>query len=59
MGDQGQVLGRLGPRHRQLRGAGVAFREHFPHPGALGRQRRFQRVDVFRQGGKIGVHDRK
>ncbi|MNC90316.1 hypothetical protein D3C83_63990 [compost metagenome] len=58
MGDQGQVLGRLGPCHRQLRGAGVAFSEHFPHPGTLDRQRRFQRVDVVRQGGKIGVHDR-
>ena len=58
MGDQGQVLGRLGPRHRQFRGTGVAFRDRFPHPGVLDRQRRFQRVNVVRQGGKIGVHDR-
>jgi hypothetical protein len=58
MGDQGQVFGRLGPRHRQFRGTSVAFGDHFPHPGALDRQRRFQRVDVVRQGCKIGVHDK-
>lgn len=59
MGDQGQVFGRLGPRYRQFRGTSVTFGGHFPHPGALDRQRRFQRIDVVRQGGKIGVHDQK
>jgi quinoprotein glucose dehydrogenase len=40
-------------------GANVAFGGYFPHPGALDRQRRFQRVDIVRQRGKIGVHDQK
>jgi hypothetical protein len=57
--DQGQVFGRLGPRHRQFRGPGVAFRNHLPHLCALDRQGRFQRVDVVRQGCKSGVHDQK
>jgi hypothetical protein len=57
MGDQGHVCGRLGPRHRKLRGTNVAFGERFPHPGALDHERCLQRVDVVRQGGKIGVHD--
>ena len=59
MGDQGQVFGCLGARHRQFGGPGIAFGDNFAHPRALDRQRRFQRVDVVRQRGKIGVHDRK
>ena len=59
MGNQRQVFGSLGARHRQLGGPGVAFGDNFAHPRALDRQRRLQRGDVVRQRGKIGVHDRE
>jgi hypothetical protein len=45
-------------RHRKLRSANVAFGDHLSRHGALDHQRRLQRVDVVRQGGKIGVHAR-
>ena len=59
MGDQGQVFGGLGSRHRQLGGPSVTFGKNLSHPRALDRQRRFQRGDVVRQRGKIGIHDPK
>ncbi len=57
MGDQGQIFGCAGPRHRQFGGTDVTLGDHFAHLGALDRQHRLQRVDVVRQGCKIGVHD--
>ena len=57
MRDQGQVFRRLGSCHREFRATGIAFGDHFPQLGALDRQRRLQRVDVVRQGSRIGVHD--
>jgi hypothetical protein len=59
MGNQRQVFGSLGARHRQLGGPSIAFGDNFVHPRALDRQRRLQRGDVLRQRGKIGIHDRK
>ena len=59
MGNQGQVFRGLGPSHRQFGDTSVAFRNHFPHLGALDRQRRLQRLDVVWQGREIGVHDLK
>ena len=59
MGDQRQVFGGLGARHRQFGHPGVASGGNFSHPRARDRQRRFQRVDVVRQRGKIGVHGQK
>ena len=40
--DEGLIVGRLGPGHRQ-------FRLDPRRPGALGKQRRAQRINVFRQ----------
>jgi hypothetical protein len=49
MGNQRQVFGSLGARHRQLGGPGVAFGDNFAHPRALDRQRHLQRGDVPRR----------
>ena len=57
MGDQGQVFGGAGARHRQRRGTGIAFRHHVPKPRTLDRQRCSQRIDVVRQGCRIGLHE--
>ena len=57
--NQRQVFGGLGPRYRQFGRSSVAFGDNVPHSRALDHQRRFQRVDVVRQRGKIGVHDQK
>jgi len=58
MRDQGQIFRRFGARHRQFRGPHVTFGYHLPHLGALAHEHRFQRVDIVRQGCKIGVHVR-
>ena len=58
MGNQGQIFRRLGARHGELRRPHVTFGGHLPHLGALDHERRFQRVDVVRQGCKIGIHAR-
>ena len=59
MRDQGQVFGRLGSCHRQLRGDRRRVRRAPPASRARRHQRRLQRIDIVRQGRKIGVHDQK
>ena len=49
MRDQGQIFRRLRARHRELGG-------DLLHPGALAQQRRFQHLNVVRQGSRIGIH---
>jgi hypothetical protein len=58
MGDQGQIFRRLGACHREFRPPHVAFGGYLPHPGALEQERCFQRIEIVRQGSKIGVHGR-
>jgi len=59
MRDHGQVFRRLGPCHRQFRGAGIAFRDDLSHLRAFDCQRRLQRINVVRQVCNLALHDRR
>jgi hypothetical protein len=58
MRDHGKVGGGSGSRNGKFSRPGIAFRDYILHPGALDHQRRFQRVNVVRQGCRISIHDR-